>query len=112
MRPWTREFVPSKRIWLSSLSKGTRLWKGKSEKRMANCGPKFFIQFLKSEYGVSREGPIELADTLRNQVKTTLRESQIQEIEESKRLKGLSDDILYAAAKALYIDQDFKKEAV
>lgn len=76
---------------------------------MANCGPKFFINFLKSEYGVSRCGPIELADTLRLMVKTTLNENQIQQIEESKKLQGLDDNILYEAARALYIGQEFKK---
>jgi hypothetical protein len=75
---------------------------------MANCGRNYFINYLKSEYGVHHSGPAELATVLRDDVKSTLRDSQIDEIEESDKLKDLTEDILYAAARALYIDQDFK----
>lgn len=75
---------------------------------MANCGPRFFINFLKSEYGVSRDGPAELADVLQNQVRTTLNSVQIESIRNSKKLSGLDESVLLEAATALYIRQEFR----
>lgn len=76
---------------------------------MAKCGQKYLVNYLKSEYGVSRCGPRDLVRALREEVNHALSEVNLDDIESSNRLKNVSEDVLYLAAKSIYIEQDFKK---
>lgn len=74
---------------------------------MANCGSKFYINYLKSEYGVSRCGPEDLVKVLES-VKHTLNTLQLKQISESNKLQDVDDLVLLEAATAIYVRQQFK----
>jgi len=67
---------------------------------------RYYVDYLLSEYGGYRDGEEDLVYDL-GRVKHSLSEDELGLILDSKRLRCLSQEVLYKVAKAFYIDQEF-----